>query len=118
MLKRIKEQIISAVVTAVVIAVAVMAWEGVTSGGLIKALGGVTPADIADHITSAELDEAISVAGRVDLKVVSITTSHLTPPPLLDCGDGWKPTSARFHETYLYREAYREQHFLICMKAD
>lgn len=109
MWKRIMDQIISAVITTALIAVAVTAWGGVTSGGLIKVLGGITQADIADHVTPA---------APADLKVVSLVTAQHTPPPVLDCGNGWKPTSARFYESYRDGRTQKEKHFLICMKAD
>ena len=46
MLEQIKSQVIGGIVTAVVIAFAVLVWEKATDGGLISALGGATKTEV------------------------------------------------------------------------
>ena len=113
MWETIKTQTTSAVLTAVILAVVAMIWQSVASGGLIRALGGVAPAEVADFVSRADLVDLVDL---VDLKVVSRVTGQNTPSPVLDCGDGWTATSARFHESYRDGNTQREKHFLICMK--
>jgi len=107
--EKIKTQTVSAVLAAVIIALVAAIWQSVTNGGLIEALGGVP---------MAELEELVPQVDLADLKVVSLVTPQNAASPNLDCGDGWRETSARFHESYRQGNTQREQHFLICINSD
>ena len=48
MQKPIVSQIIAGIVTAVIIGIGVIVWQEVTEGGLVRALGGVSVADLGE----------------------------------------------------------------------
>ena len=106
---KIGEQAVSAVLAAVIVAGGLAIWQSITGGGVIKALGGVTLDDIPAFVPANE-------PALTDLKIVSMVTAQNTPSPVLDCGEGWKATSARFHESYRDQNVQREKHFLICAR--
>ncbi len=76
--RRISDNVVSAVVAAVIIAVAAFIWEQSRNGALISALHGVT---------KSELDDRLKQIGLLDLDgFPDAINSHMT----LECNNKWE----------------------------
>jgi len=76
-------EVITGVITAVVLGALTLFWNWGTSGGLIRALGGVTRADIADTVKGQSLVPQVRPIHKVQKATEESRAQRVVQPPCL-----------------------------------
>ena len=98
MIETVRNQVVSALITAAILAFAAALWQRVTGGGLIRFLGGVT---VQEH-TALESDvrevaaEITATDGRFDTLELLVVTGPYQGGDPDSCPEGWIDNDARF----------------------
>ena len=107
----IKEQTITALLTAAILAFGIWIVQNASDGGLISWLGGAS----GDHVEL--LTDQVQDLSRFELMVVHATRAQAASgQPSLRCPDGWRDTGAEFSETYRTQEVPYHKYFRICTR--
>lgn len=115
---QIRTQTISAVLTALIIVVGVAIWQSVTRGGLIRALGGATSAEV--EAIESRLFELADIRLAVKHRTVTQDQAQASGEETIFegvvCADGWVPSGAEFYDTYVVDGEVRRKYIRLCMQ--
>ena len=119
MIETVRNQVVSALITAAIFASVAALWQRVTDGGLIRFLGGVT----AQDYTTLESDvrevaaEIAAIDGRFEnLELLVVRGPYQGGDPD-SCPEGWIDNDARFQDSNMTVRGGGGSQYRLCIRA-